>query len=240
MKRKVSHLTWVMGILTAVLILASAVAFIVTEKSMQATTQPNPVPQSEPPFAISIINFVQGAKRDNCLIFCQYNLTVLSPVPVILLITITNRQPHQAMIGAFTVVVQSEKTSQLGKPRWIRMVRVPDELPLVWMNKPPHPSLQVTIFSKRLMPQITGRSLEPHEAVVGCVLLDAPKEFDEVPMPKEYRISLSDTEGHEYSVVDSGPEHPEANIDTLIGIHTGGAVDIRGFKIEHFADLSPQ
>jgi len=189
-----------------------------------------------PPFAIAIETLWQGSRRDNTQIFCVRG-RFFSPVPIVMFLRIVNRQDIPATISTMRIEVQLKKGFWFSRSQWLKTTPVTEDMPLVWVNPPPARSRRMRLLGSRIESGLTQGPIPPHQTVQGWILLDAPARYDEAPSPHMYRISIKDTEGHEFSVLDQGPtETGNIFIGTTRGFDIENETDIGTLQVKHLSD----
>lgn len=192
-----------------------------------------------PPFAVAIETSYAGRQRDMTQIGCEYNQRFLSPVPISLFIRINNLQDIRSDISEVKVEVELTKRSWVFPGTWLRTLRIPEEMPLVWMNTSTIPARRLTLLGGYLASVLESKPLEPHQTVRGWVLLDVTNQFDSAVFPRTYRISVRDTAGRKLTVLDSGPTGEE-NVVPPRGFQITDVIDVTGFEVRHLADGATQ
>jgi len=195
-------------------------------------------PEQPPPFAIKIETLWQGVGRDNTQVFCEYNGRFLSPVPIVMFLSIVNRQDIPVNVSQMRIEVQLRKGGWFLPSTWLETVAVSEYMPLVWVNDSPNPSVRMTLLGPRLETEVVQKLIQPHQTVEGWILLDVPAKFKDASSPHVYRISIKDTEGHAFTVLDQGPQETGNlhTIGTIRGFTFGNAVDISKLQIRHLGD----
>jgi hypothetical protein len=192
---------------------------------------------NNPPFAVAIETSLVGRQRDCTQVFCEYNQKFLSPIPISLFMRLVNLQDVPSDISQLKIEVELKKRHWIFPSAWLRTRKVPEYMPLVWVNSPPTPSMSLSLVGGYLEPILESGPLQPHRTLRGWVLLDVSEKFDSAAFPPTFRISVKDTAGHKLTVLDSGPTGEE-NVFPERGFQTKSPIDIRGFQIRHLADGS--
>jgi hypothetical protein len=186
-----------------------------------------------PPFAAAFENAFIGDNRDAALIYAYTGEQEVSPVPLLFAIRVVNRQSVPATISKFTIEIEKKKGFWIFPSQWLKTVSVPDRMPLVIVNSRAEVS-SVTLANSRLEPTFRARPLRPHETVRGLVLLDVKEEFNSIPRPLIFRISLRDTAGNSFTVI--GPANPDDNMAPSTGFRVDDRLNIGEPQLRHIAD----
>ena len=186
-----------------------------------------------PPFSVAIETALSGINRDATYIFCLYNPNRMSSVPVILFLRLVNLQNVPSRIRVLKIEVESKRGKWIFPSTWMPTKEIPDEMPLIWLNLPTTAARQLDLIGPRLEPILENGPIAPHDTASGWVLLSVPAEYDSAPRPLRFRITVKDTAGQMFTMIDSGPTGEE-NVLSSRGITTGKEVDVRGFSISHY------
>jgi hypothetical protein len=92
------------------------------------------------------------------------------------------------------------------------------------------------LVGPRLM-SVLENPIPPHSTVWGWVLFDVRAEYDSVPRPVRFRVSIKDTAGQRFSAEDANLN--DDNIANPVrGFQSGEDVNLNGYTLRHWADAA--
>jgi hypothetical protein len=173
------------------------------------------------------------SRDKGCLVFLGYHGlhgSTLSPANAALFLTLVNDQNIPVMLSDYLVEMKT------GDGSWAPLVRLSAIGMTVFVGADVHKLSRVSDNSVFLDNIIAGKTIQPHDVVMGWSLFEYPREYGPTFLP-EFRITLRDYQGTKYLSPVMGYSHENPGGGTEFPhFSLNGQFDLSGWYMRYWTD----